>query len=287
MNEFVIHCKSYLPDIKRVRRLHESILHYNTDSIPFYLSVPKSDMRKFKEELSSENIILVSDDDILSMNKLHTKLIGGSFDGGIIQQVIKSEFWRLGKCNDYLVIDSDSYFIKEFFIKDFYYNEDNPLTIMHNGNELLQFAARKKRKVINYFRGDREASKGQLGRTGIVYDFGPTPCIWSKKVWLSLEGNYLSENKTSFFDLIQACPNEMLIYGESLLKYKAIDLWPREPIFKCFHYQEQYEEFLLLNDNIDNLKNVFMGVVMQSNWDEEYDLYKRKKRTWKSLWLKH
>jgi hypothetical protein len=56
MNKIVLYCKSYDKDVYRAKILLDSILKYNTDNIPFYISVPEKDVELFKSVLGSEII---------------------------------------------------------------------------------------------------------------------------------------------------------------------------------------------------------------------------------------
>ena len=102
MDDIVLYCKSYSPDVFRVKILVDSINKYNSDNIPFYISVPNSDIKVFKETLGN-NINIIPDEDIDSNN-----------GGWIGQQIIKSQFWKLNLCKNYLCLDSDSEFIRPF-----------------------------------------------------------------------------------------------------------------------------------------------------------------------------
>jgi len=152
MDTFVIYCKSYKNDVLRARTLAESIQRFNTDQIPFYISVPAADMSLFEKQLKGFHCTLIKDEDILLTNPRHPIDLMHEMPGGLLQQVVKSEFWRLEICRNYLMIDSDSYFIRPFSIEDFMFDEDTPYTVMHEGRDLLDFAARQgKRKIkINY-----------------------------------------------------------------------------------------------------------------------------------------
>jgi hypothetical protein len=207
--------------------------------------------------------------------------------GNLLQQVVKSEFWRLELCRNYLMIDSDSYFIHDFRITDFMYDEQTPYTVMHEGRELLSFAARNSReKIRRNFAKDRKAAQQLFNRPGRIYDFGPTPIICSCNVWKDLTEQYGTSHNMSFADMIRMFPNEMLWYGEALLHYQSVPVMPVEPLFKVFHYKEQYEESLLLKENEQILAENYLGIITQSNWDESLDVIRRKKRSWKTLWLK-
>lgn len=84
----------------------------------------------------------------------------------------------------------------------------------------------------------------QIGRKGICYDYGPSPTIWSNKVWKSFQNNYLDLNNIDYISLIEEYPSEFTWYGEWLLKSEAIPLLPKEPLFKVFHYKRQFQDFV-------------------------------------------
>ena len=63
--QLALYCKSYCTDLRRVVRLAESIHRFNEENLPFYVSVPQSDMALFREHLDSLNVLLMADEDIL------------------------------------------------------------------------------------------------------------------------------------------------------------------------------------------------------------------------------
>jgi hypothetical protein len=134
---------------------------------------------------------------------------------------------------------------------------------------------------------DREPIKAALGRTGVTYDFGYAPFLWSAKVWGSLDQNYLTPNGMNFLDAVLLCGSEFTWYGESLIHFRAIPIYPREQLFKHYHYEHQlwadqvlgYKEKLLAND--------YLGVVYQSNWESWGDFGPSNKsfasRVWRTV----
>lgn len=287
METFVLFCKSYKNDVLRAKILVESIEKYNKERIPFYLSVPEADIELFREKLAGLTFNLLKDEDILRSNPRHSLGLMHEIPGGIQQQIIKSEFWRLETCQNYLILDSDAYFIRDFGIKDFMYDSEVPYTVLHEGKDLLQFAARKGMKKIKpSFNISLDFAEKYFQRPRKVFNFGPMPNVCSVKVWKALDEQFSGPRDMSFYDLLCIFSCEMFWYGEAMLKYQPIRLIPIEPLFKVFHYIEQYEESLMLGETEDMLAETFLGVIKQSNWDRQLDFIPRKKRTWKTLWLK-
>jgi hypothetical protein len=78
---------------------------------------------------------------------------------------------------------------------------------------------------------------------------------------------------------------ETQIYIEALLKFRAIDLYPKEPLFRVYYNLWHYYLFKRLGERESRLKENFMGVVYQSNWQLELD-YKYSGKSFFSMILK-
>jgi len=259
MEKLVLFCKTYINDEKRLRILKESIEKFNVDSIPFIVSVPKDNIAMFKNEFT--DITFIEDESI------HI----GNESGWLNQQIVKSNFWKLNMCENYLCIDADSQFITPFTIKDFMYNETFPYTVIHEQRELFSWLSCRT-NILPFnpkesFIKDRKRIMDVFDRIGKYYDFGPTPVIWSSKVWRDLYEKYLEPNELEFIDLLHHSPSELTWYGESLLSFNSIPIYPTEPLFKVYHYKQQFEEDNVMNITDATLSDNYLGKVMQSNWN--------------------
>jgi hypothetical protein len=272
-NDFVLYCKSYLKDFLRVKRLLESLRKHNKEAIPFYISTPESDRDILFELLGGgKDFHWVSDESIVQSNPRVPHDVQRSKPGGISQQVIKSEFWRLGLAKNYLCIDSDSIFIKDFVKVNFLAPDGEPYTVLHQNKEFFQLASNLGHlRVERDLRNEAETVKVLFGRVGPNYYCAPAPFIWSAKVWESLEQNYLQPQGITLWDLISTEHPESLIYGEALLKYQAIPIRMIEPLFRIYHYDWQYYLSRRLGETEDKLQQNFIGVIYQSAWEVEMD----------------
>ena len=286
-----LYCCTHLDDIHRVVRLAKSIAKYNSENIPLYISAPEKEISIFKakvDEVLKGVIYLPETSIIAAIPNVSEKQIYG-IRGGLRQQIIKSNFWQLGLTQNYLCLDSDCIFLRPFFKRDFLVVDDIPYSVIHEGKTILQpTQILSKRKHRDYFINDRNPIQKELKRPGVTYDFGYAPFIWSSKVWKSLEVNYLKPNKKSFLDIIVEHGSEFTWYGEALLTYKAIEIFPREELFKHYHYQDQYllEKIIGINDNI--IQKDYLGKVIQSSWEKSMT-HKSARRPLPSiltLWLK-
>lgn len=257
MHNICLYTKSYRNDVLRSKKLKESIEMYNVDNIPYYISVPSSDINLFKNTLGEGDYILIPDEEIVSYN-----------DGWVGQQVVKSQFWKLELCKNYVCIDSDCFFIKDFKISDFMKN-DIPYTIRH---EYKYFFLELKRygmsdDVYGGFVNERKFIMDIFDRSnGIVYDFGPGPTIWSCDVWKSLEEKYILPNNLTFSDLIVQNPSEFSWYGEWLMYDETIPILPRDPLFRNYHYPQQLIHDKKSGITVEDLRMLYLGIGMQSNF---------------------
>lgn len=274
--DLVLFCKSYRQDLRRAVQLCRSVKEFNRDSIPFYLSVPVEDRDAFAESVEGLGVSLIADAEVVAKNPRIALDRFAKLPGGKAQQIVKAEFWRYGAFGNYLCLDSDSYFLRDFRRTDFIAPDGNPYTVMHEAKELLHFAALSGMSRIARDR-QKECAEimGIFGRAGRCFDFGPTPVIWSGRVWRDLDEKFLLPKGLNIIDAIDLHPGELRWYGEALLAFKSIPLLPIEPIFRCYHYEEQYYLYRKIGENETAVARNYLGVCMQSNWDKQLDLVKR------------
>ena len=288
MEKIAILIKSYHNDVHRVVRLLNSIQHYNRDKIAVYVCVSKKDSELFREKLVAHSYKLVLDEDVLELTMKNSPVKIPAMDGYMLQQVVKSEFWRLGLCENFLIIDSDSYFIKDFYISDFIWKDNIPYTIMNEGRHQREWAARGGNlKFLRQYKELRDRGKMLFGRQGPYFDFAPTPMVCSCMVWQALYEKIAQPKGISFYDQILEFPCETQWYGEFLLHDQTIPIIPREPLFKCWGFKGQWEEGMKLGESDEVLAENYLGVVEQSNWNKELDgmsVAEKKKLRWQKRW---
>lgn len=272
MNAFCLYFKSYSVDVFRAKRLAASVQKFNVDKIPFVVSCPATDKALFDAELKGFDLTIVCDEDIIKSNPRHSIEEISQIPGHISQQIVKSEFWRLGFSQAYLCLDSDCQFLRPFQLEEFVGADGTPYTIMDEARELLMPAiAANKLKVLGNLLREAAEIQHEIGRQGKVYNFGPNCPVWDSRVWQSLEENLLTPRNISFAELIIKFPNEMRWYGESVLKYGAIRILPSQPFFKMYHYAWQLRMDRKMGINESMLARLYCGVVYQSAWERQLD----------------
>jgi len=272
MKDLVLYCKSYHRDVLRAAKLTESIRKHNPSNLPFYLSCPSTDLPLFKNVIGSDDITFLADEEIIAANATININAFDTLPGVLSQQIVKSEFWRLGICENYLCLDSDSYFIRDCCKKDFMTPSGVPFTVMNESLELRLFGAlHRHAKIAQNIEADCQAIMNIFGRTGRHYDFGPLPVVWSRFVWSDLAEKFLEPKGINILDAIVLFPSEMRWYGEAMLNFRSIELWPVETLFRCYHYEDQYRDAKRSGESDEMLSDVYLGVCVQSNWDKELD----------------
>lgn len=272
MKPLVLYCKSYHTDLRRLVRLAQSVEQFNTENIPFYVSVPEAELPLFKEHLSGFNVQMLADEEILHASPRIDHQTVLSLRGGLSQQIIKSEFWRLNISTSYLCLDSDAFFIRPFGQHDFLTPDGYPYSMVDEAHDLLDDAMRHKRnRVITDFNREADQFQQLFGRSGRRYSFGPFPLVWHRDVWASLDNNYLSPRDMNFADAIVQAPIESRWYGEALLAWKAIPMHHCQALFKVYHYAWQYDIDRRKGVTQTQLAQLYCGIIHQSSWEREMD----------------
>lgn len=273
MEEIALYCKSYRTDLNRASRLVASVRKHNREHLPFHISVPAADLKLFRDHLEGNDVIFHADEEILEripsgLESLHP----GSLPGSLMQQIVKSEFWRLGLSTVYVCLDSDAFFIRPFGKQDFLAEDGTPYTVIDEAHEILDDAiVHRKHHVLAAYQTDAREVQRLLGRAGRIYNFGPLPVIWHRDVWASLYDLFLAPRGMNFADAIKLAPSEARWYGESLLKYQAIKLLPCQAFFKVYHYAWQFDRDRRAGVKELDLTQLYCGVIYQSAWERNID----------------
>jgi hypothetical protein len=272
LEDIILYCKSYRKDFLRLKQLLASIQNYNIDHILFYISTPLEQYDELVQMLGKTGYQWVSDESIVAANSLASAGIEKIKSGSLSQQVIKSEFWRLGISLNYVCLDSDCIFIQDFKKSDFMASDGNPYTVIYQNKEYFQLAFnRGHSKAPNHLRVEGDRVKALFNRQGPNYYCPCPPFIWSAKVWESLDQNYLKPRGMTFWDICTPKHPETLLYLEALLNFQAIPLHPIEQLFRVYYYDWHYFLLRRMGESASKLQQNYLGVIYQSSWDLSLD----------------
>ncbi|MXO07345.1 DUF6492 family protein [Flavobacterium sp. HBTb2-11-1] len=265
MYKLILFIKTYEPDFKRVYKLLDSIDEFNKDNIPVIISVNDEHFDLLKTDCF-EKYKVFRDSEIITT---------AITNGWRYQQIIKCNVYKLNICENYVAIDSDAVFIRDFYISDFMYDENTPYTVMQESKDLLEINEQLDMDSENlFFKRALRDTRPFFGNKGKEWDYGPNPYIWNCGVWKHFNDVFLKERNQNFdeffieIDQKSYSPSDCVIYGEYLLKTRLIDILPIGSLFKVYHYKEQHaiEKKEL---SIEQLRKIYLGVIYQSNWKKK------------------
>ncbi len=233
MENFVLYTKSYAPDVTVCKRLKDSIDKHNVENIPFYVSVPQSDISLFKNQLGTEDYILVADEELFQLNT--------NLDGWRTQQIVKSHLNKLNVTKNYLCLDSDTFFISNFTKDNFMATEDVIYTLMADSPLQYKITAeichQKDYYGSCFYRTVRSFRDMMNNNMKKLYAYGPPPYPWNCSVWDSIQDMFTqsSMDMETFFIYFEqstgALPREAVFYGEFLLKHRIVEIYPTSEWF--------------------------------------------------------
>lgn len=252
----VLMCKTYLKNLPALKILKESIDKYNVDKIPFYIVAPSEDIKIIRSELlnGNEDYFL----DFIQEDKLIDNSLG---NGWLDQQVIKLRFYKLKVCDFYLVLDSDSYFIRDFYISDFMYDDHTPYIVCHEGKSgtLLNTKFGNTQAMYN----KEEFIRKFFDRRGKHYRFLTSPFMFSSHVCRELDKQYGADW------CIKLCSCEAAWHGEMLLSM-GLPYKPTELFFECMVYQGKLDLWRKLKISTKDISNQYLGIGMQDKLLKEH-----------------
>lgn len=266
MYKFGMLLKTYVDDVKYVSRLMASFHKHNVENIPLYIVVPDTDIEKFRQFVC-KGVELYSDQEI--SKELAIGEVRGIRPGYINQEIIKLAFWEKRLCENYLCVDSDGVFIRDFYIDDFMYDDDTPYTILVEDNELMvepeYYATHWKYRyaLIKHI-------QNQIGLKGKRILTNHAFSIFSSKVLESFKDKYLKAKGMTYIDILAEAPYEFSWYSLWLQHDRTIDIHIREPLFKFFHHKNQHAEYVLRGVTISDLARGYIGVNVNSNYSRGF-----------------
>lgn len=261
MHDIIIFCKSYRGDIERFAVLHRSILRHNPENIPFYAVVPQDDLQLFRGRFS-QDVTFLADDDVVDISIAGQNWIG--------QQLVKFNFYKCKIAKNFLVVDSDFFFIKDVLKSDLLVNSDTPFTVISSKENFLQGILRKDDdeyvSMLNNVLSLMGRAKTHMKRSGPDLYFMPGP-IWSSKVLEDMENKMMIPNNFSYYDILRYCPFENNWYGEWALASQCIPIVPIEPLFKEYVREKFVEEDKNRGVNLKILSRFYHGISLSSKWN--------------------
>jgi|TARA_R110002153_G_scaffold108032_1_gene248355 hypothetical protein len=267
--KLALYCKTYPSDFNRVVRLFESIHRYNKDKIPLYISCGAEFKGLLESKIGIEGYTHIEDESLYTP----TRQMGGWEH----QMLVKLNAFKGIPAENLLLLDSDAYFITDFYEQDFIAYGNVPYTIIHENVQVSEYEALLKGgdySKTGYVKAVEAYRSIFQGKSNRVYDYGPNPHLWSRKVIEHFNTHYLVKNNLTLDEFCFGIKDqfnihfrETLTYGEYLLATKVIDIVPCGPLFKVYHWKELYDFEMKLDwVKEEEIKKTYLGIIKQSNW---------------------
>jgi len=257
MHNLVLFCKTFIRDLNKIKTLKNSIDKFNTDKIPFFVVCPENEIEIFKKQLitgkEEYELRFFTDEEVIGKELI----IKYKDRGWVGQQFAKLLFYKKNVCNFYVILDSDLYFIQNFGINDFMYDDNTPY---------ISITEERKEEYVKI--------QEYLKRKGKAYGFVRLGQVFSSKLLCDMEENLLLKNNLTFEDLLEISPFEMQWYGEYYMLKRPFKLYPCSKLFKYFWSDEAYKKATREGLTVEDfIKEGCLGILMQTYWVKD-DIYR-------------
>lgn len=270
MENFGFFCKSYSDDFERLSVLVNSFIKYNSDKLFLYISVPEGDLNLAKK-WNSDYIIVVSDESYAD-KYLVTEGFNGLTPGYVNQELCKLLFFKSRALQNYFCLDSDSYFISDFYLDDFMFNKTTPFTVLVQDKDMCidpfyykKFWLGRQQSIQRIFDFVELADKRLRTCHGHQ--------IMSSLVLKDMEERLVLAKQIEWVDLIKLSPHEFTWYNAWFQKCGILDEKAIEPIFKTIHTYKEYVILQISNIKLNDIKRSYKGIVLNSKWKPRTPLY--------------
>lgn len=257
--------KSFADDFSYAERLIISFHRFNRDNVTLYAVVPNVDLELFAS-LKSDTVILIAEEEF--SRHLVASSVHGMRAGYINQEIVKLAFWEMGLADNYLCVDSDAEFIRDFRVQDFMYDDQTPYSVLVEDKELEVEPA-----YFNQYWQTREAEirhiADLIGWTSPVIRTCHGHTVLSAKVLRSFVDDFLSPREWDYKDALAESPYEFSWYNIWMQFATPIDIHQREPWFKVFHHEGHHLEYLMRGITTQDIARGYLGIVINSNYSRD------------------
>lgn len=261
-DKFIFMLKTYRNDLEFTDRLISSYHKHNLEGIPLYIVLPQLDIPLF-QNFESVNVTLIPEESIPS--RLAPPSLNPRDSGYINQQVLKLAFYRLGIADNYMCLDSDALFIRDFGVEDFFHPDGLPYQVLVE-DKLLKCDP-------DYFKTHWESRGKNLDEIAKALGFEDSKTLKSchgfqilqSKVLKRFEEDYLSASGFDLLDIITRYGYEFTWYNYFLQMTEPV-IHEIEPLFHVVHSGKQLVKAQLYSETETELAKSFLGIVVNGNF---------------------
>ena len=270
MEKFCFLLKTYQKDLPYAVRLIRTFHYFNCDGIKMFVVLPEEAIEELSNSIDyNDNITLLSEEKICPY--LIDEQVNGISSGYINQEIIKLSFWENNLCENYLCLDSDGIFIRQFGYDDFLNKDGYPYTVLYEDGEL-----KADPDYYEKFWLLREKSLEKIKKELNFVDNKIITChgfqIFNYKVLKHMKEYFMQSKNYSYKHLMEISPYEFSWYNFYLQKNNIIPIHICGEIFKCFHTPKQYTYTCLEGIKLEDLKRSYVGIIINSNYTNSMNI---------------
>lgn len=258
----ILFCKTYAGDFLKFHKLFSSYTEHNVDNIPLYVSVPRADVKRFRDYVGRRATVI--SDESYAGKYFTDEEYWGLSSGYINQEICKLAFWEKNVTHNYLCVDSDAYFIRDFYLTDFIASGITPYSVLvmdkdlNIEHEYKEFGEWRRGHIKTIFKEVGNNDRRLLTCHGMT--------VLNASVLKDFKDNFIEKKGLRYKDLIKIAPYEFTWYNAWLQKAKVIPVLGVEPFFKTFHLRKEYELSRVGLIYESDLASYYVGIILNSNW---------------------
>ena len=262
---FAMLLKSYAGDFSYAERLIASFHRFNRDQVTLYAVVPNADLELFAA-FKADTVVLIAEEQFSS--HLVSEPVHGMRAGYINQEIVKLAFWELGLAENYLCVDSDAEFIRDFHVVDFMHDDQTPYSVLVEDKEL-----EVEPSYFNQYWQSRSQEirhiADLIGWTSPVIRTCHGHTVFSAKVLRSFVDGFLRPREWDYQHALAEAPYEFSWYNIWMQFATPIAIHQREPWFKVFHHEGHHLEYLMRGITTQDIARGYLGIIVNSNYSRD------------------
>lgn len=261
--DFAMYCKTYRHDLARAQVLVDSWRRHNRDGLTLYLSCPADDLPLFAP-LAGDGVRLLADESYAGP-ALTDQGFAGMSAGYVNQQICKLTFYRAGLAHNYLCLDADTVFIRDFRVDDFMHSPGVPYTVLVMDKDL---SIERHYRDVHWL--GRQAMVADIYRHVGLDDRRLRTChnaqVFNAGVLHTLEQVFMRQKGWRHVDLLRHGSYEFSWYNAWFQKCRQVPEVAVEPFFKMLHMRPEYIFSRLRMLRESDYAQAYVGLILNSKW---------------------
>lgn len=264
----VFFLKSYAPDLEFAHRFLQSFTRHNVDGIPLLLVVPDSEIGLFETFTNAGHSVLGESrfEQWLPHESIHGNSIGYTH-----HQVIRLSFWELGIAQNYLNVDSEMVFLRDFRVSDFLADDITPYTFLSEDFELWTDPAYRESHFLRR-REQMLSIKKALGWRDPRFPTMHGGGVYNFEALRLLREEFMDPRGLAYSDLLRIGPIPPTWHSFWVQYRKPYAVIPRRPWYLFIHNSEQLQRLILEGKHEADIAEDFLALNLNTGFSRDAGL---------------